>query len=609
MCNELVYDVQPASPEAHLFAVELTITNPPARTATVTLPAWIPGSYVIRDYAKHIVSLTAEDASGPLSPQKIDKQSWHFSGIREPLTIRYRVYAWELSVRAAHLDTTHAYFNGTCLFLRVIGLDQIPCRVRLSPPSGPSYEEWRVATTLERIDAARLGFGWYRADNYWDLIDHPVEMGRFHLLGFEVLSRPHWMAITGQHRASEERLGQDLKRICEEHASLFGQLPIEQYLFLTTAVGEGYGGLEHQCSSSLICARDDLFQDAGAAASDGYRRFLGLCSHEYFHLWHVKRIRPRALSEADLTKEAYTRDLWAYEGITSYYDDLALVRSGCIDEQAYLGLLARMITRVVRDPGRNVQSVAASSFDAWIKFYKQDENAPNAIVSYYTKGALIALALDLTLRRKTQDSRSLDDVMRALWARHGRTGHATPERGIEALASEIAGLDLPGFFDAALDDTVDLELAPLLAHVGLALRLRPARDSKDSGGLVADFDDQPDRPTLGLQLQPTASEPTIRHVLNGSPAERAGLAPGDMLTAVDGLRVTTANLDTLIAHATSRAEPTMVHAFRRDELMVFSIQTQPAPNDTCDLRILPDASPEAVQRRAAWLRSSSSRGD
>jgi predicted metalloprotease with PDZ domain len=598
---DLVYRVHPVSPEAHLFAVELEIPRPPAGELILSLPAWTPGSYMIRDFAKNIVAIEASDRQGVLPLAKLDKQTWRLVHRGGAVTVRMQVYAWELGVRTAHLDTTHGYFNGTSLFLRVAGLHRVPCRVEIAPPGGDAYGDWRLATSLRRLDAEPWGFGAYRADDYEDLIDHPVEMGRFTLIPFEVRGVPHAMAITGRHRADEARLKQDLSRICEAHAALFGELPVDRYLFLVTAVGDGYGGLEHRFSTSLLCSRGDLPTAGMDKPSEGYRRFLGLCSHEYFHLWNVKRIRPAAFMDNGLEKEVHTRLLWAFEGITSYYDELALARCGAIVEKGFLDLLAQTITRVMRTPGRLVQTAAESSFDAWTKFYKQDENAPNAIVSYYGKGALVALALDLTIRLGTDGARSLDDVMRALWERHGRPGIGVGERDIEALAAEVGGLDLEGFFAQALDSTVDLDLAGLLAPFGVGLRLRPPKDAKDLGGAVEEVvQDEPVKSTLGLRLAPAGAEPVVGVVPTGSPAQEAGLAPGDTLVAVDGIRVTRENLDALVGAVAPGAE-VRVHAFRRDELMRFRARPRPAAADTCELRLLPDAPPDAARRRAAWL--------
>jgi predicted metalloprotease with PDZ domain len=540
--------------------------------------------------------------------------------VRGPVRVHCEVYAWELSVRAAHLDQTHAYFNGAVLLLKVHGLEQQPCRLELQPPPGVDPTHWQVATSLRRDGAEPWGFGTYRADDYADLIDHPVEMGIFDRIAFKVDGVPHWMVLSGRHRADLARLTLDLPRICAEHAALFEALPIDRYLFLTQLVGDGYGGLEHRYSCSLLANRDDLPAplpaDATAASeaapalapagspSEGYQRFLGLCSHEYFHLWNVKRIRPQAFVEQGLEREVHTRLLWWFEGITSYYDDLALVRSGVIDANAYLTLLAGVISRVTRNPGRLRQSTAESSFDAWTKFYKQDENAPNAIVSYYAKGALTALALDLTLRQVSDGARSLDDLMRILWQRFGRTGVGVGEREIERLASELVGTDLTAFFDHALDSTEDLDLPRLLETVAVAMRLRPANGPKDTGGCVEQFEAVEAKPELGVRLQPDSNDARLAVVLDGRPAREAGLAPGDLVIAVDGLRASAANLDALIARAAAAgAVPVAVHAFRRDELMRFEVVPRPAPADTCELR-LDDAAPaSARQARAHWLAS------
>jgi len=590
MSVPLTYRVSPVRPEAHLFAVELLIAEPAAASLTLAMPAWIPGSYMIRDFARNVVSLSAEqagqDGDNPSLPvTKLDKQTWRIDRIGAgAVRVHWRVYAWELTVRSAHLDRTHGYFNGPSLFLRVLGLDDRPCRVELLPPPDAACADWRVATSMQRADAPPWGFGTYVADDYDDLIDHPVEMGRFDVVDYEVQGVPHAMVLTGRHHADLARLARDLAPVCAEHAALFGELPIDRYLFLTMVVGNGYGGLEHRFSSSLLCSRHELPAMTGDTGKDvadkDYRRFLGLCSHEYFHLWHVKRIRPRVFAEQGLDREVHTRLLWAFEGITSYYDDLALVRSGRIDVKGYLELLAETITRVQRNPGRLQQTLAESSFDAWTKFYKQDENAPNAIVSYYAKGALAALTLDLTLRRDSNGDCSLDDVMRALWQRHGRPDVGVEEQGIEAIAADVSGLDLRGFFAVALDSTEDLDLASVLASMGVELRLRPAKGPTDVGAVTETFEDTRPRPDIGIRLQPDLREAQLAVVLDQRPAQLAGLAPGDQIIAVDGIKADAAGLDGLL-HRAMIGEPLTVHAFRRDELMTFEVTPEAAPADTC----------------------------
>lgn len=606
-----IYRVRPADPLAHLFEVEIQIACAGETAIRLDMPAWIPGSYMIRDFARNVGRIAASDSQGrALGLEKLDKQTWNLDlseASGDLVRLTYRVFAWDLSVRAAHFDRTHGYFNGPALLLRVAGLDGFPVRIDLLPPEDPELTDWELATSLVPLAVESSGFGSYRADSYADLIDHPVEMGRFDSVRFEVHGLPHRLALSGRQRADLPRLARDLGRICGEHAALFGGLPLDRYLFLATALGEGYGGLEHRFSTSLICARDDLpRQGDDEAPSEGYRRFLGLCSHEYFHLWLVKRIRPLALMEGGMSSEVHTRLLWAFEGIVSYYDDLALVRSGCIDTKPYLQLLAENLTRVYRAPGRLVQTLAESSFDAWTKLYKADENAPNAIVSYYTKGALVALALDLTLRRDTDGQVSLDDVLRALWVRHGQPGIGVPERGVEQIAAEVSGLDLDGFFAQALDSTEDLDLAPLLASVGIEMRLRPQTGPKDQGGFVERFEPAKSQPTLAVRLRPGSAEAALAHVLTRGAGERAGLAPGDVVVAVDGLRATAESFDRLVGRLPP-GEPLRLHIFRRDELLELTAYPQPAAADTCELKLAEMPTESALRARASWLASASGR--
>ena len=393
------YRIACAHPGAHLFRVTLSISAPDPAGCVLSLPAWIPGSYMIREFARNIVSLRACSGRRALALTKIDKHTWRAAPCSDALVVEYEVYAWDLSVRAAHLDETHGFFNGASVFLRVHGQDQGVHALDIMRPVGRSYAAWRVATSLPRgRGTPAYGFGRYEAESYDALIDHPVEMGGFTLVEFFACGVPHAVTITGRHDCDTARLAADLTRICEAHIRLFhgaraiaGAVPFASYLFLVLAVGEGYGGLEHRASTALICARNDLPHAGLKETSEGYRSFLGLCSHEYFHVWNVKRIKPAAFTPYDLTQENYTRLLWAFEGFTSYYDDLILLRADVISLTEYLDAVARTIRQVMRGTGRNKQSVAESSFDAWVKYYRQDENTPNATVSYYTKGSLVAL--------------------------------------------------------------------------------------------------------------------------------------------------------------------------------------------------------------------------
>jgi predicted metalloprotease with PDZ domain len=562
------YSIRPSHPEAHLFEVQCTVPAADLAGQRFALPAWIPGSYLIRDFARHIVSIRAEAAGKPVRLDKIDKHTWQATPTGKTpvaLTITCEVYAWDLSVRGAHLDQTHAFFNGSSVFLRALGQEHLPCLVDIRRPLGKPYRDWQVATALAPADgekgaADRHGFGVYRAASYAELIDHPVEMGGFTLAAFSACGVPHEVVISGRHDCDMARLSADLTRLCEWQIRFFGEpAPMPYYLFLVTAVGDGYGGLEHRASTALLCARDDLPYPGMKGMHERYRTFLGLCSHEYFHSWNIKRIRPTAFTACTLDAENYTTLLWAFEGFTSYYDDLALLRCGLIELEDWLELVARTIDKVQRDPGRKRQTLAESSFDAWTKYYRPDENTPNTVVSYYAKGALVALALDLTLRAGTENRVSLDDVMRTLWLRYGeRAGHdgvGVGDDDIRLLAEELSGLELTHFFASAIHGTSELALAPLLKPFGIRLQR----------------DKAPTTPTLGVKTRTDGAEVRLATVYEGGPAQTAGLAAGDLLVAIDGLRITLDSLERLLRRRQA-GESIHVHAFRRDELMDFSLR-------------------------------------
>ena len=574
------YSIVPKDLASHLFEVTVTVEQPAADGQLFALPAWIPGSYMIREFSRNIVQIRAESQGKQVPLSKLDKHAWRAAPVAGPLTLYYEVYAWDLSVRAAHLDQTHGFFNGTSVFLRVIGQEAMAHVVDIIRSGDDAAKSWRVATSLPELGAKRYGFGTYIAGDYDELIDHPVEMGDFALASFKAHGVSHDIVISGRvPNLDMARLQADLKAICETQIAFFepksNKAPMGRYVFLTLAVGDGYGGLEHRASTALICARADLpvaGTPAKLEANDGYLKFLGLCSHEYFHTWNVKRIKPAAFAPYDLQNETYTPLLWLFEGFTSYYDDLLLVRAGIIDEATYLKLRAKTIGSVLRGGGRLKQSVAESSFDAWGKYYRQDENAPNAIVSYYTKGSLVALAFDLTIRAKTDGKKSLDDVMLALWQRFGRDFYAAgsnagaegsargvTEAEVEALFDDATGLRLKPLFNRYVRGTEDLPLNKLYAPFGV--RLLDERKSN--------------KPSFDVTIGRDGADSKLAQVHEGGAAHRAGMSAGDILVALDGLRIggTPASLDTLLARYTP-GQRVEVHAFRRDELMRFDVQLQ-----------------------------------
>lgn len=600
MTSTLRYRIEPVDPAAHIFEVRLTVTEPAPEGQVFSMPAWIPGSYMIRDYARNVIAIRAESDGLDVELTKLDKSRWRAGTVARPLTLIARIFAYDLSVRGAHLDTTHAYFNGPCVFFAVEGQEDAPCELDILPPDESIAVDWRVATSMRRKSAREYGFGTYEALDYAELIDHPVEIGHLSIGEFEVNGIPHGIAIRGQVRVDMGRLCHDLQALCEHHVSLLSApKDMDRYMFLLHAPGSGYGGLEHRWSSSLVCARDSLPARGDDAVDKAYRTLLGLVSHEYFHAWNVKRMKPAAFTPYDLSSESYTDLLWVFEGVTSYYDDLALVRSGLIGEGSYLELLGQTITRVQRGSGRLHQSVAESSFDAWTKFYKQDANATNAIVSYYAKGSLIALALDLKMRAETEGRISLDDVMKSCWERWGETGTGMPEDGFEAVASEVSGVDLGDFFDATVRGTGELPLEQLLQTHGIDYHLRAARGDGDKGGTRSTASKER-KVWLGAKISDTNGKPVFASVANGGPAENAGIAPGDEVVALDGLRVTSANVERRLG-ACHESDELELLVFRGDELLTTTIRIEAAPNDTCYLELQEDVELAIENRRIAWL--------
>lgn len=597
--NPIQYTIVPKNPAAHLFEVTLTVAEPDPAGQRFMLPVWIPGSYMVREFARNIVTLAAFNAAGRrIAIEKIDKHAWQAAPHDGPITLRYEVYGWDMSVRAAHLDDTVGFFNGTSVFLAVEGQADAPCAVDIQAPQGAAYRNWRVATALpEARGTKRYGFGAYRAQNYDELIDHPVTLGEFALGSFSAHGVKHDIVISGRVTGLDmSRLATDLKRVCETQIALFEprtkKAPVDRYVFMTVAVSDGYGGLEHRASTALICNRGDLPVLGRAEMTDGYRTYLGLCSHEYFHTWNVKRIKPAAFAPYDLSQENYTSLLWLFEGFTSYYDDLMLVRSGLISPSDYFSLIGKTIGGVLRGSGRLKQTVAESSFDAWVKYYRADENAPNAIVSYYQKGSLIALAFDLSIRAQTANRKSLDDVMRLLWQRYGRDFYNGKPQGIaesevQALFAEATGADLRKLFRDGVHGTRDLPLDALLEPFGVTLSTDLATNGTAG------------KPSLGVRVRGGA-DCVLAVVHEGGAAQKAGLSAGDVLIAIDGLRVTGSNLDGLLARYLPGAK-VEVHAFRRDELRRTELKFD-APEVTRYTLAAADGRGPAKQWRERWLR-------
>ncbi len=507
------YVVRALDLHAHLFDVTLTIDQP-STDQVVSLPVWIPGSYLVREFSKHLQGLQARQDNKPVKLTQCDKCSWQVHAkVGKSLVLQYQVYAFDSSVRTAWLDTQRGFFNGTSLCLRVHGQEDTPHQLTLSDEDLP--KEWQAATALSAQRITKRGFGEYLASSYDELVDSPVELGAFWRGAFVAAGIKHHFVVSGAPDSFDgARMLADTQAICEAeinfwHGRQSQQAPQRHYLFMLNAVHDGYGGLEHRNSTALICKRADLprlGQATSNAPSDGYTTLLGLISHEYFHTWNVKQLHPAEFARYDYARENYTDLLWFFEGFTSYFDDLLLRRAKLIDNAHYLKLLAKTINQVLQTPGRQLQSVAQASRDAWVKYYRQDENTANATVSYYTKGSLVALCLDLSLRHAGQTS--LDAVMRALWLRC--QGGPMTQDDLLAVLTELSGKSYATSLQQWVHGTADLPLKKLLKQHGI-------RQEEERAPL-------PDQ--LGLKLNEQQGI-RIKSVLRGSAAEQAGFAAGD----------------------------------------------------------------------------------
>jgi len=606
----ITYRIEIDDLHAHLYRVTLTVPAP-AAAQRLSLPVWIPGSYLVREFARHLSGLEARQGRRSVAVTQIDKASWQADCKgQSPLVVTCRVYAFDTSVRAAFLDAHRGFFNGTSLCLRVDGRDAEPHRLEL----GALPRGWQVATSLRPAAGAgpSSAASAFEATDYDELVDHPVELGPFWRGTFEAHGVPHELVVAGAlPDVDTDRLLADTQRICETEIAFWHgadavkrDVPFDRYVFLLNCVDDGYGGLEHRASTALIASRRDLPKGRGDARapadplSDGYATLLGLISHEYFHTWNVKRLKPCEFVPYDYTRENYTELLWFFEGFTSYYDDLFLRRAGLFDDARYLSSLGRTITQVLNAPGRHAQSVAQASFDAWVKYYRSDENTPNATISYYTKGSLVALSLDLALRALGSGaearSRHLDEVMRRLWAHSWQRASlpgpgAVSEADIVAVLREVAGrraADAIGQqLNEAVHGTTDLPLRKLLAPFGVSWRVQPATLSQ----------------RLGLRVSEGAfTGVKVTHVLRGGVAERAGIAAGDELLAVDGWRLRRFD-DALRVVGNQRASTLLISRDQRVHSLPLRLPPADEVPGSVTLSVDPKSSRSAIALRRAWL--------
>lgn len=578
------YDIHAADPRGHYFDVCLTIDTPDPQGQHLRLPAWLPGSYMIRDFAKHVVELSASHQQQQLAVIRLDKQTWQLQACAGPIEVRYKVYAWDLSVRTAYLDDQFGFYNHSALCLEVMEQADQPCSVSIQLPAAQA--DWKLATGMPRLTGEAFASGLFSASDYQTLIDYPVLMGALTIDDFIVKGTRHRIVLAGRHFANMERISADLAKICESQLEMFDdKAPFDDYTFLVMVTGDGFGGLEHRNSTALLCSRKDLIHQHQKNSTDSYRNFLSLCSHEYFHSWNIKRLRPREFIPFHLNQEQYTEQLWFYEGVTSYYDDLFVHRAGLSSRQQYLDVLAKTCTRALSGRGPTRQSITQSSKLAWTTFYQQNENAINAISSYYSKGAVTALGIDLLLRRHSNGQCSLDDVMRQLWLAYGRDERGTTMDVLIDTLLELVGRqgedEMRAFLQRALYTTEPLGLESLLAEVGIEVKQGPAETDNGPFGKAP----RVNLPVaFGARFKEAASGLELVQVVEGGAAYEAGLSAGDRVIAIDHLQLTMQNHPQFLSRL-QPGEVSTVHAFRRDELHTRTLTWQAPVADNWTLQV------------------------
>ena len=578
---EIAFYVSMSKPHTHMLEVEVRVTRPatsqiPAEEFLV-MPVWTPGSYLVREFARHVQDFSAVDAAGrALRWEKTNKNTWRVvtGGARE-WRASYRVYANELSVRTNQLNSDHAFWNNAALLMYLEGFLSAPSTLHIQAP-----QPWKIATGLPAA-----GKNTFRAENFDVLYDSPVEVSNFKTISFAVKNVPHRIVIDGEGNYDPERMKRDVQKIVEASVELMGgEIPYRDYTFILHLRANTGGGLEHLNSTALGFRRFSFRPDSS------YRGFLGLVSHEFFHLWNVKRIRPDALGPFDYTKENYTKLLWVAEGITSYYGDLILRRAGLLSEKDFLNETARAFQSFQRVQGRRVMSAEEASFDTWIKYYRQDENSINSQIDYYDKGQIVGLLLDLEIRKLSHNQKSLDDVMRALYTEFFKKDRNYTPADFQRLCEQMAGASLEDFFSRFVRGREEHDYNSGLIAAGLRLD-----NSEASDGVKA-----VEKAYLGVDLTQEGDRLMVSRVLEGSPAYVQGLNTGDQIVAFDNMRV---NKDFFDARLAEKRPGQLVSLtiFRFDDLSALPIKLGSMSDGV--YRILPVANPTEEQKRIyrSWL--------
>ncbi|MFI4897939.1 MAG: M61 family metallopeptidase [Phycisphaerales bacterium JB059] len=590
--NEYIVDLSRA--HAQLVTIELILHDTPPGEVELILPTWRPGRYEILDPSGTIRRFEArDDAGAPLGWEKVRKNAWVVRTDGGTVRAKYELYANSIRDRTRYADDSHAFLSGSAVFLYTPDRRAEPALIHLEgAPSG-----WTVATGLERAgDDPRLLF----APNYDVLVDSPIEIGELQTITFDVEGRAHEIAVWGEGAYDLPAMARDFEQIVRDQLAVFGEMPYERYVFLLH-VGPGLGGGTEHLNSTIMQTRPTSFTSESA-----YRGFLGLVSHEFFHTWNVKQLRPAGIHPYDYEKENYTKLLWVAEGTTSYYDDLSLVRAGLIDTGEYFKRIGGSINSLRRSPGRKLQSLEESSFDAWVKFSQRTPDSGNCTISFYSKGALVSLMLDLTLRMRTDGAATLDNAMRELYERHPLSGDGfTPEDVIE-VCNDLTGEDMTDFFEAHVSGVEELDFEPLLEWAGVELYFKPDDEPWRLGreehpdGDHGDHAEASERIDLGLSLTTRNGNVHVRSVREGGACFDAGIIADDELVAINERRVESTDLKPLL-EGIEAGDAIRVLIARRGALLEREVRAKGAPAGSWKLRRVKNPSEAQKSRYRAWL--------
>lgn len=571
----LRYRLAMPAPQTHYVEVRLDLGGFGADYTDVKMPVWAPGSYLVREFARHVEGLQAQTASGQaLAVEKIDKNTWRVRHPKQPdFRVSYLVYAFELSVRTSFVDADHCYVNGSSVFMYPAENKALASTLTVEPAAG-----WATVSTALRPAAGKTPFT-YAVANYDELADSPIEVGNQKVLNFTANGTPHQVAMYGTYTADDTKLLAEMKKVCEEAHRVVGQNPLDHYLFIIHNNERGGGGLEHLYSTTLEVSRKAYETEAGM------KSFLGLVAHEYFHLWNVKRIRPVALGPFDYDRENYTRMLWVSEGFTEYMSNIITERAGIFTQTQYLDNLAGQISTVENTPGNKVQPVSEASFDAWIRFYRPNENSPNSQISYYDKGEVVGAVLDLMLIEATKGEKHLDDVFRLLYTKYylGLKRGFTDQEYQDAVA-EVAGRRFDAFFRESVYGTKTLDYATALGYAGLTIS--PASPL-------------PNGSSLGANMSNRNGKLLVTGVERDGPACTGGLSVNDEILQINGAAPAD---EAVMKLMTSPVGTEIKLQVKRDGLpRDLTLKTQSIRQVNYQIRPVP--SPSAAQQKvlAKWL--------